>query len=46
MSKIRILIYAIDIYNLQTRTDSFPEQEKIAKNVDSGWTCAFYECQY
>ena len=46
MSKIRTLIYAIDIHNLQTWTESSPEQEKIVKKVDSGWTCAFYECQY
>ena len=43
MPKIRILIYTPDIYNLQTRTASFPDQEKLLKKVDSGAICAFYE---
>ena len=46
MPKIRILIYTPDIYNLQTRTASFPDQEKLLKKVDSGAICAFYEWQY
>ena len=33
MSKIRVLIYRIDIYNLDTKTASFPDQEKLLKVV-------------
>ena len=33
MSKIRVLIYRIDINNLQTRIVSFPDQEKFLKEV-------------
>ena len=36
MSKIGILIYALDIDYLQTRTVSFPGHEKLLKEVDSG----------
>ena len=35
MSETRILIYTLDIYNLQTRIVSFPDQEKLLKKVDS-----------
>ena len=34
--KIRDLIYTLDIYNLQTRTVSFPDHEKLLKEKDSG----------
>ena len=33
MSKIRVLIYRLDIYHLQTKTVSFPDQEKLLKEV-------------
>ena len=33
MSKIRVLIYRHDIYNLQTKIVSFPDQEKLLKEV-------------
>ena len=33
MSKIRLLIYRLDIYNLQTKIVSFPDQEKLLKEV-------------
>ena len=33
MSKIRVLIYRFDIHNLQTKTVSFPDQEKVLKEV-------------
>ena len=33
MSKIRVLIYKLDIHNLQTKTVSFLDQEKILKEV-------------
>ena len=33
MSKIRVLIYRLDIYNLQTKTASFTDQEKLLKEV-------------
>ena len=36
MSKIRILIYTLDKYSLQTRIVSFPDQEKLVKEVHSG----------
>ena len=36
MSKITILIYTLDKYNLQTRIVSFPDHEKLLKEVDSG----------
>ena len=32
MSKIKILIYTLDIYNLQTRTALFPDQENSLKS--------------
>ena len=35
-SKIRCVIYKPDIYNLQARPVSFPDQEKLLKQVDSG----------
>ena len=41
MSEIRILINTLDIYNLQTRTASFSNQEKLLKIVDIGYTCVF-----
>ena len=31
MSKIRIIIHTLDIYNLQSRTASFPDHEKLLK---------------
>ena len=31
--KIRVLIYRLDVYNLQTKTVSFPDQKKIAKRT-------------
>ena len=40
MSKIRILIYILDVYNLQTRTVTFHDYKKLLKKVDSGQTCA------
>ena len=48
MSTIRILIYTLDKYILQTRTVSFPDHENLVEEVDSvsGQTCIFYECQY
>ena len=33
LSKIRVLIYRLDIHNLQTKTVSFSDQEKIVKEV-------------
>ena len=33
MSKKRILIYTLGIYNLQTENASFPYQEKLLKKV-------------
>ena len=36
MSTIRIIIYTLDKYNLQTRIVSFPDHEKLLKEVDSG----------
>ena len=33
MSKIRLLTYRFDIYNLLTKTVSFPDQEKLLKEV-------------
>ena len=33
LSKIRVLIYRLDIHNLQTKTVSFPDQETIVKEV-------------
>ena len=36
MSKIRILIYTIVKYNLQTRIVSFVYPEKLLKEVDNG----------
>ena len=33
MSKIRLLSYRLDIYNLQTKIMSFPDQEKLLKEV-------------
>ena len=33
MSKIRVLNLRFDIYNLQTKTVSFPDQEKLLKEV-------------
>ena len=33
MSKIRILIYRLDIHNLQTKIVSFPDQEKFLKEA-------------
>ena len=36
MSKIEILTYTLDKYNLQTRFISFQDHEKLLKEVDSG----------
>ena len=33
MFKITVLIYRLDIYNLQTKIVSFPDQEKFLKEV-------------
>ena len=33
MSKTRVLIYRLDIYNLQTKTASFPDHKKLLKEV-------------
>ena len=33
MSKIRVLIYRLDIYNLQTKTVSFQDQKKLLEVV-------------
>ena len=33
MYKIRVLTYRFDIYNLQTKILSFPDQEKLLKEV-------------
>ena len=33
MSKIRVLTYRFDIYNLQTKTVSYPDQEKLLKEI-------------
>ena len=46
MSKIRSLIYTLDIYNLQTRIVQFPNRKTLLNEVDNGQTCVFYECQY
>ena len=35
MSKIRVLTYRLDIHKLKTKTVSFPNQEKILKEVVS-----------
>ena len=32
-SKLRVFIYRLDIYNLQTKITSFPDQEKLLKEV-------------
>ena len=32
-SKIRVFVYRLDIYNLRTKTVSFPDQEKLLKEV-------------
>ena len=32
-SKLRVFIYRLDIYNLQTKIASFPDQEKLLKEV-------------
>ena len=34
MFKIRSIIYRPEIHNLQIRTVSFPDQEKLLENVD------------
>ena len=36
MSKIRISIYTLDIYNLQTRIISLLDHEKLLKEKNSG----------
>ena len=36
MFKRRTLINKLDIYNLESIIVSFPDQEKLLKNVDSG----------
>ena len=36
MSKIEILTYTLDKYNLQTRIISFPDHEKLLKEIDIG----------
>ena len=36
MSKIRSITYRPDLHDLQTRTVSFPEQEKLIEKVDGG----------
>lgn len=36
MLKIKSTNYRHDIYNLQTRLSSFPHQEKLLRQVDSG----------
>ena len=46
MSMIRILIFGLDKYTLQTRIVSFLDHEESLKKVDSGYTCTFYECKY
>ena len=33
---MRILIYSLDKYNLQTRIASFPDHEKFLNEIDSG----------
>ena len=33
MSKLRVLIYRLDIYNLQTKIVSFQDQEKLLQEV-------------
>ena len=33
MSKIRVLIHRLDIHNIQTKTVSFPDQEKFLKEL-------------
>ena len=46
MSKIGILIYTLDIYNLQTKIVLFLNQDKLLKQVEGNWTCALYEFKY
>ena len=36
ISKIKTIIYRPSIYNLQTRTVTFPHQEKLLEKVDGG----------
>ena len=36
MSKIKILVYTAEKYNLQTRIVLFADDEKLLKEVDSG----------
>ena len=36
ISKIKTIIYRPSIYNLQTRTVTFPHQEKLIEKVDGG----------
>ena len=36
MSKIRSITYRPGLHDLQTRTVSFPEQEKLIEKVDGG----------
>ena len=45
MSKISVLIYSLDIYNLQTKIVSFPDEEKLLEEV-LFTRAVFYECQY
>ena len=33
MSKIRVLIYILDIYNFQTKILSFPDQERLLEEI-------------
>ena len=42
MPNIRGIISRSDKRNLQTRTLSFPDQQKLLKQVDGGWTITFY----
>ena len=46
MSKIKILVSTVDIYDLQTRTVSLPGHEKLLKEVGGGSACTFYKFQY
>ena len=34
------------MYNLQTRIELFPTQEKLLKQEDGSWTCIFYKLQH
>ena len=43
---IRTVIYTLDKYTLRIRIVSFLDHEKSLKEVDSGYTFTFYECQY